>query len=329
MPILAPGVQSNIAGMPQIAYDRNPIREWQANTPFLEYGCDFKPFERRTGRTMQFYGQKPYGASINPATEAVPPPSDSLQQVISSNFMNQYVNWIGIDDVVEDTFVNNIVIDATRNLGYGGALTGNLVASNVMDSTANGNANARIDLGDNEFFNGDILRRAESSLANGDVPTREEGMYQTFMSSLVTNDLFNDNTAGSPVDVLKRSAAGQKMLQQGIVPNYSVLDWAGCRIIRTSTVPTYANYPSTGKTGYGTFVIGREIFLASELSGKKAPRDPNYKVRVTYQQTPDLANPALQTACIVDYNFYLGVAYRPQTNPDPGFRRVRCEVSIV
>jgi hypothetical protein len=154
-------------------------------------------------------------------------------------------------------------------------------------------------------------------------------MYTTVVSSLQAHDLFSDNSAGSPVDVIKRSEAGIKALQAGIVRGYSVLEWAGQRIVRSSTVPTYANYPSNGKTGYGAFVVGREAMFASELAGKKVARDPNYKVNVSYQTEAMPGNETQQIACIINYNFFLGVAPRPQTNPDRGFRRIRCEVSVV
>src|SRR5208282_357487 len=273
MSFLPPGVQSgNLAGFPQVAYERAPILEWQANTPFLAELCDMRPMPKRVGRVNQFYGQKPYVAATGSLTEGIPGPSLSLSQVNSSVFMNEFGDWIGISNVANDMFISPIVIDATRNLGYRGALTGNLIASSQFDATATADSTAQIDLLDDEYVISNTFRRAETSLVNNNVPGRQSGMYTTVCSPLQTYDLFSDNSSGGAVDVLKRNQAGAQELYDGVVRSYQIMTWAGCKIIRTTTVPTYANYPSTAKTGYGLFVVGKEAMLASELQGIMAPR---------------------------------------------------------
>ena len=49
-------------------------------------------------------------------------------------------------------------------------------------------------------------------------------------------DLMQDNAAGSVVDVIKRHDAGISALQTGS-KSYNVVDWAGVRCVRTTTVP--------------------------------------------------------------------------------------------
>jgi hypothetical protein len=151
------------------------------------------------------------------------------------------------------------------------------------------------------------------------------------MHPYVVYDFMSDNSAGSAVDTLKRSEAGKAVLQSDMTRGYTVLEWAGVRIIRTQTVPTYTNYPSVGKTGYATYIVGREAMMASELLGTRVPRNPSFKVNVkTFgDNDQDLSNPMLQTRAIVSYDWFLGVVARPNTNNTPGFRRVRSEVSAV
>lgn len=329
MSFLPPGVQSgNLAGFPQVAYERAPILAWYANTPFLAQGCDMRPMPKRVGRVNQFYGTRPFVAATSTLTEGIPGPSLSLSQVTSTVFMAEYGDWIGISNVANDMFISPVVIDATRDLGYRGALTANATASSQFDATATSDSTARVDLLDNEYVISNTFRRAETSLVNNNVPGRESGLYTTFISPLQSYDVFADNSSGGAVDTLKRSQGGATELKDGIVRNYQILEWAGCRIIRTTTVPTYSNYPSTGKTGYGLFVCGKEAMLASELQGVMAPRDPNYKVRVKPLTDIDLSNPMLQTAAIVSYDYFLGVTPRPNTNGTAGFRRIRSETSM-
>jgi N4-gp56 family major capsid protein len=327
---LPPGVQSgSLAGYPQISYFNTAILEWQANTPMLRECCDFKPMARRTGRAMQFYGQQPYTASTQTVSEGVPPQSESLSQVTSVVFADEFGNWIGISNVVDLTFVNSGVTDATRNLSYQAALSGNQIAFNAFDATATADSTTRIDLGDNEFVLSSTLTKIDAQLATNNVPPREEGMYVTIGHPLQYGDLFADNTAGGYTDMQKRDEAGRREMERGMAgKQYEVGEWRGHRMIRTSTVSTFSNYPSNGKTGYGMYTVGDEAMLASNIAGVDVPESPEFNVMVTPLSTPDLSNPMLQTRTIVSYDFFLGVVARPNTNGTNGFRRTRCEVSM-
>lgn len=330
--ILPPGVQSTtLAAFPQIAYDRTAILEWQFNTPFLEELCDLRPLARRSGRTLQFYGQTPYAAATYNLSEGIPGPSLQLNQVFSDAFADEFGDWIGISNVAQQMFLADITLEAARNLSYRGALTSNLIAINGFEAASTAQASARIDLLDNEFMLSNTIRKCESQLMGNAVPGRDGGLYTSAMHPYVVYDFMSDNSAGSAVDTLKRSEAGASVLKSDMSRGYTVLEWAGVRIIRTQTVPTYSNYPSVGKTGYATYVVGREAMMASELMGVRAPRNPSFKVNVkTFGDNDiDLSNPMLQTRAIVSYDWFLGVVARPNTNNTPGFRRVRSEVSAV
>lgn len=330
MTMIPPSVQSgNLAGFPQIAYDRTAVLEWQANTPAIEMGCDFKPMPRRSGRTNQLYGQKPFGGATGGVSEGVPPNGLSISQVTSAVFADEFGDWIGISNVVDAMFVSDMAIDASRNLGYRGALTSNFVAFSAFDSIANADSTSQINLGDNDFMQSSTGRKAEVQLVANNVPPREGGLYTVLISPFQSYDMISDNTAGGITDTLKRSEGGAKQLENGQVSSYTVFEWSGGRYVRTSTVPTYANYPSSGKTGYGAFFIGREAVFASEIMGFKVPRNPKFPVMVTPLTTPDLSNPLLQTRTIVSYDYFLGVVGRPNTNSTQGFRRVKAEVSGV
>jgi hypothetical protein len=327
---IPPSVQSGgLKGFPQIAYDRTAVLEWQANTPGVEMLCDFKPMARRSGRTNQLYGQQPFGGATSGVSEGVPPSGLPISQVTASVFADEFGDWIGISNVVDAMFISDMAIDASRNLGYRGALTSNFIAFNGFDTIANADTTAQINLGDNEFFQSSTVRRGEAQLVANNVPPREGGLYTLCANPFQTYDIISDNTAGGVTDTLKRSESGQKQLESGQVASYQVLEWSGNRIIRTSTVPTYSNYPSSGKTGYGAFSVGREAVFASEIMGFKVPRNPKFQVMVTPLTTPDVANPLLQIRTLVSYDFFFGVTGRPNTNSTQGFRRFKSEVSGV
>jgi N4-gp56 family major capsid protein len=330
MPQIPPSVTSGgQKGFPQIAYDRQPVLEWQANTPFVEMLCDFRPMPRRSGRTNQLYGQVPMGGATSGVSEGIPPAGLPLPEVTSAVFADEFGGWIGISNVVDAMHVSDKVLDGSRNLGYSAALTANFVASSQFDAIANADSTAQINLGDNEFFQSSTVQRVEAALVANNVPPRESGVYTQVCSAFQSYDILGDNTAGGARDTLKRSESGQRVLEGGQVAKFQVLEWSGCRIVRTSTVPTYANYPSSGKTGYGSFVVGSEAVFASEIMGFKVPRNPKFPVMVTPLKEPDVANPLLQIRTIISHDWFLGVVGRPNTNSTQGFRRIKSEVSGV
>lgn len=327
---IPPSVQSGTQqGFPQVAYDRQPVLEWQANVPFIEEACDFRSMPRRSGRTNQFYGQVPMGGSPGNVSEGIPPSALPLPEVTSSVFADEFGGWIGISNVVDVMHVNDKVLDGSRNLGYSAALTANFVASNKFVAIAAADTTAQINLGDNEWTQSSTVRRVEAALVANNVPPREGGLYKMICSSFQSYDIISDNTAGGMTDTIKRFESGQRKLESGQVASYTVAQWSGCEIIRTSTVPTFANYPSSGKTGYGAYVIGREAVLASEVMGFKVPRNVKYPVMVTPLKEPDVANPMLQIRTIISHDWFLGVTGRPNTNSTQGFRQIKSEVSGV
>lgn len=327
---IPPSVQSGAQkGFPQIAYDRQPVLEWQANTPFVEELCDFRPMPRRSGRTNQFYGQVPMGGASSGVSEGIPPSGLPLPEVTSAVFADEFGDWIGISNVVDAMHVNDKVLDGSRNLGYRAALTSNFVASSQFDAIATSDTTSQVNLGDNEYVQSSTVRRVEAALVANNVPPRDGGLYKMLCSAFQSYDIISDNTAGGFTDTAKRYEGGQRKLESGQVASYSVIEWSGFSIVRTSTVPTYANYPSSGKTGYGAFGVGREAVLASEIMGFKVPRNPKFPVMVTPLEKPDLANPLQQIRTLISYDFFFGVTGRPNTNSTQGFRRIKSEVSGV
>ena len=328
---LPPGVTSATLGaaFPIVSYYNTAIDFWRANTPVLAECFDFKPMQRRSGRTMQLYGVKPFTGSTATIAEGVPPGSEQQATAVADVFADEFGNWIGISNIVDMTFVNNGVTDATKNLSYQSALVANLVGLTAVDAAATADSTARIDLGDNEFILSSTVAKVEAQLAGNNVPVRPGGEYVMLMHGFMAYDLFGDNTAGGITDTAKRSESGAQMLENGISQNYTVCHWKGHKIVRTSTVSTFANYPSSGKTGYGFYSFGFESFFASNITGVEVPKSPEFQVMVTPLTTPDLTNPLLQTRCIVGYDFFLGVTARPNTNGTAGYRRGRAEISAI
>jgi hypothetical protein len=336
MPSFPAGVTTlspTIKHQQQVYYDSVAVENFKANVPYYTI-CNLRPLQQRVGRTLQIFGYVPYGPGTAKASEGLTGPSLTLSSIPTQIFLDQFTDHISFSDVSVATLIDPVVQNGAKELAYRGALTVNQVVISNVDVLCSSGIDSRIaiDLTDNEFMNSSVIRRCEFSLDGINAQRRVGGMFVGIGSPLAFFDLFQDNTAGSVTDVIKRTDGGAELLKSGSKGNYNVVDWAGIRLVRTTTAPTYSNFPSAGKIGFGTHIFGDEAFFASTLANGKLgqlPKDKNFTVTTTYFNEPTPDNPVLQIAAAVGYNFLFGVAARPNTNGFFPVRRIRGEVSII
>lgn len=144
------------------------------------------------------------------------------------------------------------------------------------------------------------------------------------MHPFVGFDLLNDNTSGGVIDILKHVQTGVDELVRG-VQGYRIIELSGVRYIETTTVPTYANYPSSGKTGYATYIVGMDAMFTVSLGATAIPDQNNFNL-ITRTWDPSVSDPANVIGASIAYNFKYAAVTRP--NAVPTFRRVRSESSI-
>ena len=109
------------------------------------------------------------------------------------------------------------------------------------------------------------------------------------------------------------------------VQGYRVIELSGVRYIETTTVPSYTGFPSSGKTGYATYVIGKDAVFSVSLGATGVPTENNFRL-ITRNWEPSSSDPAGVVGASVAYNFKYAALARP--NAVPTFRRVRSEASI-
>jgi hypothetical protein len=152
-------------------------------------------------------------------------------------------------------------------------------------------------------------------------------MFYGVIHPFAAFDLMNDNTAGGTIDVLKYTQPGQDTLQRGI-QGYRVIEMAGVRWIETTTVPTSANFPSSGKTGYHSYVVGMNAVssLCQSRRNRSSWRAEFPAHHQVLRRLATVADPANVIGASVAYNFRFGAIRRPGTTM--ALRRIRKEVSI-
>ena len=304
-----------------IWYDKVAVENLKAHLPF-QAATERRTLPKRSGKTIQIFGYQVLTANTTPGTEGTVGTGIAPTTATNSTTLAQYFDFMSFSDLLIETAIDPIVENSAGEMGYRAALTVNSLTASAFEAAVAGGV--AIDLADNEFFTAAIARQAVMSLRGQNARPKADGMFYGIIHPFVSYDLLNDNTAGGVIDIMKHVQSGVNELMRG-VQGYRVIDIGGVRYIETTTVPTYTNYPSTGKTGYATYVVGKDAIFSVSLGATQVPNENNFRL-ITRNWEPSVADPAGVVGASVAYNFKYAVLARP--NAVPTFRRVRSEASI-
>jgi N4-gp56 family major capsid protein len=317
-------VTSSIGSYPTVLYDRAAVMELKSNLKLYEC-IEQKPMPDKNGVAMQIFGYTKLAANTTPATEGTPQGSGvALTASTGTITLSQYIDYVSYSDKVILTGISDIVADGSRLLGYRGALSVETVISTAVDAAATADATTKIDIAHLSFMTAAIARKAVAQLRSVDVKSKSNGLYKGVIHALAAFDLINDTNAGGFQDAFRY--IDPKTLQNGVDDgSQKVAVLGGVEWFESNALPTVSNFASTGVTGYRAYVFGKDAFFGASL-GKTALGQKNFSVQTkTYDGTNSL-DPAGQIRAASVYNFFFGLAKRPQSVN--GFRRITTESSI-
>jgi N4-gp56 family major capsid protein len=314
---------SGINHQATIWYDRVAVENLKANLPFAA-ACERKRLPERNGKTIQLFTYDVLSANTTPGTEGTVgtgiAPSTQVRQVS----LNQYFDFMSFSDMIVETAIDPIVENASAEMGYRAALTVNTLITTEFDVAA-GVAGANILIPDGSYLTASKVRQAVMSLRGANVRPKSDGYFYGIIHPFAAFDLVNDNTAGGVTDVMKYTESGHSFLQRG-VQGYRVIEWAGVRFIETTTTPTYANTPMTGKTAFATYIVGQNAIFTVSLGATDVPGDRNFRLIVKNYNDGSVADPANVIGASVAYNFKFACVRRP--GAVMALKRIQSEVSI-
>lgn len=315
----------SLTHLASVHYDTVAIENLKPNLPFQE-ATERKVLPQRSGKNLQLFGYSTFGANTTPGTEGTVGTGVSPTTVTAQVAIAQYFDYMSFSDILIETAIDPVVADSAAEFGFRAALTVNTLTSNAFEAAVTtAGTPAQIDLVDNEFFSAALSRQGVMSLRGQNAKPKANGMFYGLIHPFVAYDLINDNTAGGVIDILKQTQSGQDQLMRG-VQGYNVMDLAGVRYIETTTVPTYANYPSTGKTGYATYIVGKDAVFTVSLGNTAIPDQRNFNL-ITRNWEATKSDPAGVIGATVAYNFRFAASSRPSNAIIP-IRRFRSEASI-
>jgi len=325
---------SGLSHLASIYYDRVAVENLKANLPFVAVTSRRK-MPDRNGRTIQLFGYDLLSATVNfggqlsttPGTEGAVGTGGNPTTSVRNVTVNQYFNFASFSDILVETAIDPIVENTAAEMGYLAALTANALARTEFEAEATADAAAVISCTDNEFLSASLVRQGVFHLRGLDVRPQSDGLFAGLIHPFPAFDLMNDNTAGGVIDVLKYHKEGAEELMRG-VQGYRVIDIAGVRFIETTTASQFANFPSSGKTGFGTYIVGQDAVFSVSLGATEIPEQRNYQLIVRNWE-PSAADPARVVGASCAYNFKYGVLRVPQAaGLHPRFVQIKNEASV-
>lgn len=305
-------------------YDRVAVENLKANLPFVA-ATERRRLPERNGKVIQVFTYNLFSANTTPGTEGTVGTGIAPGTTTASATVAQYFDFMTFSDIIKQTAIDPIVENSAAELGYRAALTANTLAATVFDSANSTDSSVDIALADNEFVSAAIVRQAVMALRGRNVRPKDDGMFYGIIHPFVAFDLVNDNTAGGVIDILKHVESGVSSMLRGI-QGFRVIDLAGVRFIETTTVTTFTNYPSSGKTGYATYVVGKDAVFSVSLGSTEIPGEKNFQLIVKNYNDGDRSDPANVIGASAAYNFKYVAFLRPGTTQ--ALRRIKSEASI-
>lgn len=325
LPTAASVVSSGLAQYPSVYYDRKGVAFLRNNLHLYEC-IEKKPMPEKSGVAMQIFGYTKLAANTTTATEGTPQSAGvALTASTGTISLGQYIDYVTYSDKALLTNISPVAVEGAELLGYRGALTVDNVINGVVDTAAAADSTSKIDLAHGTYMTASINRKAAAQLRSVDARAQDNGLFKGVISSLISFDLINDSNAGGFQDAFRY--IDPKALQNSVDANTQRVAVIGnVEWFESNALPTVANFASTGVNGYRGYVFAKDAFFGASL-GKTQLGQRNFSVMTReFAEGTNALDPAAQIRAASVYNFYFGVAKRPQGVN--AFRRITAESTI-
>lgn len=328
LPTAASVISSGLAGYPTVYYNRVAEPTLQANL-FFYRACELRTMPDMSGVAMQIFNYTKMAANTTAVTEGTPAAGQTLTQNTKTINLSNYADYVSFSNKVVLTAISDTVAEGSALLAYRGALSVDNVTSTAVDTAANSDTVACIEVNAGSYMTAALARQACWQLRSKDVKPKPNGLFFSLIHSLSAYDLVNDASAGGTLDLQKYadSTAPKNQALVGIqgqrIGNIGGTEW-----YESNAVPTETNWQSTSKIAYHNYTFGYGAFLASSL-GRTNLDQKNFSVTVRRYDQGNSIDVAGLIAAAAFYNFFYGLVSSPDTaNSINHFRRIRVQSSI-
>ncbi len=112
-------------------YVKTLLENSEPKLVYAKYG-DEHPLPQGNGKRMQWRKFSKLAKALTPLTEGVTPQGNNLTMSTVDGMINQYGDWIRLSDIVKLTALDNLVVQATKQLGSQAGRTRDTIVREVL-----------------------------------------------------------------------------------------------------------------------------------------------------------------------------------------------------
>src|SRR5215469_1125392 len=176
LPTAASVVSSGLGAYPTVYYDRVALDTLVSNL-FMYPACELKTMPDMSGVAMQIFDYTAMTANTTPVTEGTPGAGQSLTQNTRTINLANYADFVSFSNKVVLTAISDVVAEGAALLAYRGALSVDTVISTAVDTAANGDSTACIEVNDGSYMTAAIARKAVWGLRSKNVKPKKNGLF--------------------------------------------------------------------------------------------------------------------------------------------------------
>lgn len=221
---------------------------------------------QRSGKLVQWYRYGLFAANTTASSEGTVSTGLPLTTSTITATISEYSDFISISRLLKNTAIDDVMANASRELGYRAGITADTITRTEFDSNVSSTSVGGNTMG--SAFAANDIRRAVMLLEGSDVRPMRGSDFVGVIHPYVLYDLESDNTAGGFIDVMKYANANV-LVDGGTAMDGEAGKIAGCRLLKSTNVGSTGSAPSTR---YYTYIVGEGAVGAVSLAGN-APTD--------------------------------------------------------
>lgn len=310
---------STLAHLATVHYKREALDTLRQMFRFANV-CEPDEIPLRVGKTAQWYRYSVFGANTTPSSEGVVGTSLVPTTATISATVSEYSDFITTSSLLEETAIDPVVENCSRELGYRAGLTVDTLGRIEFDANSGQNVNmlgATTTVGD--------LRNVIAILKTNLVRPKDDGYFRGICHPYITYDLQSDNTAGGFIDMARwlKPEVMSEGANLGLVGRA-----AGVDIYESTNVGTSGTAPNVI---YNFYIVGNRAVGMVDLAGRGPSKvtDPTKQsfAIATGKGGPALADPEGKIGSFVSYRFVM--VFKTMDTTTLRFRSLQSDASLI
>ena len=259
------GLGQDLSGENKVYYEQRLIDLAQPELVHDQFGQKY-PIPKNGGKTIEFRKFDSLPEATEALIEGVTPDGQKISMSVITSTVKQYGGYTELSDVLELTAIDNMIVQATTQLGSQAGRTLDVITREVLNAGttvqyAEGQVEDRAELyynsaEDNCCLTVDAVRKAVRFLKIMNAP-RINGYYVGIIHPDCSYDLMND-----PKWVNVKTYSDPEGIYEGEIGRIE-----GVRFVETSMAKIFRGEGKDGRDVYSTLILGADAYGLTEVTG--------------------------------------------------------------